>query len=169
MSFKSMAWAAAQQPPSCHDKLVLLQLASHVNANTGLCNPSIDTLARECILSRRRVIMSIQSLEEAGFIEVMRSSTDRKKNVNTYKLSTVVHRVHHSVVHNGHYPSAQHALPVVHNVHINREDEHTLSKRIDDRGQTERTPSAAEAIAKLAAWRASITGKPQPASEQSSG
>jgi hypothetical protein len=79
------------------DKLVLLQLASHVNSKTGLCNPSNALLAQECALSLRSIVGAIKSLEKLRLITVVRTSTNKKKNVNHYKLSTgVVQEVHYS-------------------------------------------------------------------------
>lgn len=136
MSYVCLAWAARQQPTSSVDKLVLVQLASHVNARTGVCNPSIALLARECVASPRRVITAIQNLEALGLITVIRTSTDGKKNVNHYKLSTgVVNHVHH-VVNDVHEGSEHGAHGVVNNVHINIEGEQRIEQRKDSRSTT---------------------------------
>jgi DNA-binding PadR family transcriptional regulator len=128
MSYICLAWAARQRIPSSVDKLVLLQLASHVNSKTGLCNPSNALLAQECAITPRRVVTAINSLEKLKLITVLRSSTNGKKNVNHYKLSTgVVNQVHH-VVNVVHVSSEQNDTTVVNHVHINKEEEQRINK-----------------------------------------
>jgi DNA-binding PadR family transcriptional regulator len=128
MSYICLAWAARQRIPSSVDKLVLLQLASHVNSKTGLCNPSNALLAQECALSLRSIVGAIKSLEKLRLITVVRTSTNKKKNVNHYKLSTGVVQEVHDVVHQVHVSSAGNDKLVVQEVHINKEEEQRINK-----------------------------------------
>ena len=49
-------------------RLVLFALAYHHNPQTGLCNPSIVTLARETKLARSTVLTSLSALESSHLI-----------------------------------------------------------------------------------------------------
>jgi len=87
MSFSALAWASRQLPECAHQKLLLLMLASHHNEQTGLCNPSIKTLAFECCMGPTSVKKHLAALERLGLI--VRQSGSRTQS-NTYKLSTGV-------------------------------------------------------------------------------
>lgn len=89
MSFSAMAWASRQLPECAHQKLLLLMLASHVNDETGLCNPSINTLALECCMGPTSVKKHLGALERLGLI--VKQSGSRTQS-NHYKLSTGVGR-----------------------------------------------------------------------------
>lgn len=89
MSFSAMAWASRQLPECAHQKLLLLMLASHHNEKTGLCNPSIKTLALECCMGPTSVKKHLMALERLGLI--VKHSGSRTES-NTYKLSTGVGR-----------------------------------------------------------------------------
>jgi len=94
MSFSALAWASRQLPECAHQKLLLMMLASHYNDQTGLCNPSIKTLALECCMGPTSVKKHLTALEKLGLI--VRVSGSRTQS-NTYKLSTgVVQEVHYS-------------------------------------------------------------------------
>lgn len=162
MSFTSLAWAARQRLPTAIDKLVLMQIASHVNAKTGLCNPSIATLAAECSVSPRRVITAVQALEGAKLLTVIRTSTDGHKNSNMYKLSTgVVNHVHH-VVNDVHEGSANGDNLVVNHVHINIEEEHRKEHRGEEQNATVDNKEKEKAKAKLKEWVESMRLKAPP-------
>lgn len=85
MSFSAMAWASQQLPECAHQKLLLMMLASHHNDKTGLCNPSIKTLALECCMGPTSVKKHLLALERLGLI--VKQSGNRTQS-NTYKLST---------------------------------------------------------------------------------
>ena len=82
-----MTWAVKQELPAMQ-KIVLLMLANRTNHDTGLCFPSHDTLTKECGMSKRSVVYQIEKLEEAGLINVIRSTNAKgEKNANRYKLN----------------------------------------------------------------------------------
>lgn len=49
-------------------KMVLYWLADHHNGETGHCFPSLNTLAKECEMSRATVVRHLDALESAGLI-----------------------------------------------------------------------------------------------------
>ncbi len=57
---------------SCHEKLVLLVLADHVNRETGMAWPSVATLALETSISERQVQRALKGLSEKGALSVER-------------------------------------------------------------------------------------------------
>jgi hypothetical protein len=63
---------------------LLLVIASHVNPETGWAWPSLDTLAEETTLTRRRVIQLIHGLEALGELEVRRGRG--RGHVNFYRV-----------------------------------------------------------------------------------
>jgi hypothetical protein len=62
----------------------LLVIASHINPDTGWAWPSLDTLAHETGLQRRRTIDLIQLLEGLGELEVRRGQG--RGHVNFYRV-----------------------------------------------------------------------------------
>jgi hypothetical protein len=71
MCFESLAWATKQELPAMQ-KIVLVMLADHENAETKLCFPSIETLSKECGMSERSVSNQIAKLAAVGLIEITR-------------------------------------------------------------------------------------------------
>ncbi len=63
---------------------LLLIIASHVNPDTGWAWPSLDTLAEETTLTRRRVIQLIHHLEALGELDVRRGHG--RGHVNFYRV-----------------------------------------------------------------------------------
>ena len=114
MSFDAMKWAAKQEPNSSITKLVLLMLADRVDKH-GRCWPSLNRIAKDCLLSRRTVINAIKSLERDGLITVVRRSEDGASQSNYYVLSCakdgsetqspLVHEFH-QLVHENHQGGA---------------------------------------------------------------
>lgn len=70
-----------------NDKLVYLGLVMHADTVTGLCWPSIPTLADYIKSKERTVQRSLQALEDAGYVEVER----RRGKSNRYYLLEVIH------------------------------------------------------------------------------
>ena len=58
-------------------KLTLAVLASHVNHESGVCNPSVALLASEAGLSERTVQRVLRLLESAGVVEVVEAGGGR--------------------------------------------------------------------------------------------
>ncbi|MBR7969080.1 helix-turn-helix domain-containing protein [Burkholderia cenocepacia] len=85
MSFQAMTWAVEQDLPALQ-KLVLLMLANCCNAHTGRCDPSHDTLAKECGMSRDSVRRAIAEIEKKGLIEIRRQTQNGVNLPNQYVL-----------------------------------------------------------------------------------
>ncbi len=68
MSLKAMEWALSNRSAEHSTRLVLFALAHHHNPQTGLCNPSIGTLALETRLARSTVLNSLSVLESSFLI-----------------------------------------------------------------------------------------------------
>lgn len=63
-------------------KVVAVRLALYLNMKTGQLNPGIDTLAKECVMSRRTVLYAVSALEKRGYLQ----RTRRAFTSNWYKL-----------------------------------------------------------------------------------
>jgi len=87
MSYHAMAWAGQQRPQTAMQKLVLFQLAWHVNQTTGVCNPSLDTLAEETSLCRTAVKSAISGLVKQGFIMKFSGSSKGCRVSNSYSMN----------------------------------------------------------------------------------
>lgn len=66
------------QPPVL--KLLLLNLAVHSNAKSGLAWPSLATLAHECSVSHSHAKRTVKAAKDAGLISVAQSSTGGGRN-----------------------------------------------------------------------------------------
>lgn len=62
MSFQLMAWAARQRTGSPTRKAVLMALANATNHHTGLCNPSIETIAEETEFGETAIKRALKEL-----------------------------------------------------------------------------------------------------------
>ncbi len=69
MSMKAMEWARKVEGIDFTSKYVLLILAGFHNAKTGQCNPSMETLAKRCLMTERPVKHALRRLEAAGLIQ----------------------------------------------------------------------------------------------------
>jgi len=87
MSWQAVTWVLEHSESTLGSRLVLLCIASHANREGKNAFPSLDTLAREALLSRREVIYAVQSLEEAGELRVHRGIG--RGNPNRYELPWV--------------------------------------------------------------------------------
>lgn len=136
MSFEATAWAWQQEPASSTQKLLLLALADCRNEATGQCNPSHATLASKCQMSPAAVRKNLPGLEKDGFITVLRSTKDGKKQSNQYRLNfTPSHRQRRSVLNAGvgndvssigndvTYHRQPRSVPIGNDVAINLEEE----------------------------------------------
>lgn len=86
MSFKAMAWAAEQHPPTATAKLALLMMASMADRDTNRCWPSYQRLADDCMCSRRTIASTIKSLAEDGYITVANRFNEGGQTSNIYTL-----------------------------------------------------------------------------------
>jgi biotin operon repressor len=91
-------------------------IVSHINRASGVAFPSLTTLAKETRMSRRKIIMCIQSLETKGLLSVTRIKKDGSKEseVNHYALVDTSPQIEGG--------SAQDAPQVVHDVHSNHKN-----------------------------------------------
>lgn len=93
MSFQAMAWATEQDVPAMQ-KIVLLMLANCTNHYNGQCNPSHESLAKDCGMSVRSCKDQIGKLAEAGFLEIVKRSKDGISLPNQYTLAMPKGRGH---------------------------------------------------------------------------
>ena len=77
------ALAKTDPPLSRSEITVAITLANMANAKTGICWPSLTTLAQSANANRRSVVRAINQLSDAGFIKVER--TQGRSNV--YRLN----------------------------------------------------------------------------------
>lgn len=90
MSFQAMAWAVNQPCKNSGEKLVLIMLANHCNSHTGQCNPSQKLLADECSMGVSTLKNHLQSLADAGLIEVVNQDVQGRKVSNQYLLKLAI-------------------------------------------------------------------------------
>ncbi|MCK5711524.1 MAG: helix-turn-helix domain-containing protein [Hyphomicrobiaceae bacterium] len=62
------------------EKLVLIMLANHHAAGTGVCVPTVSRLAKDSGMSQQAILRWVKSLEERKIIEVIRCKQGRKRN-----------------------------------------------------------------------------------------
>ena len=84
MSISTVAQVRSSSKSHGSARTLLLVIASHVNPDTGWAWPSLDTLARETGLQRRRTIDLIHLLEDIGELEVRRGQG--RGHVNFYRV-----------------------------------------------------------------------------------
>lgn len=66
---------------------VYMYLRDRYNTKTGLCFPSVSTIAGALSLSKRTVFRALTDLEKAGFIErIPRSRSNGARSSNQYRL-----------------------------------------------------------------------------------
>jgi DNA-binding transcriptional ArsR family regulator len=69
-------------------KIVLYWLADHHNEETGLCFPSLKTLADECEMNKSTLIRHLDALEEMGLIKRdKRNRENGSRASNSYRLT----------------------------------------------------------------------------------
>lgn len=85
MSLAAMVWAMNQKVGNPVGKLILLKLADNAN-DTGLCWPSLQTIAKVAEVDRSTAIRHIKKLEEMGFVNVIRRQHEGVSLSNHYKL-----------------------------------------------------------------------------------
>jgi hypothetical protein len=84
MSISTVAQVRSSSKSHGSARTLLLVIASHVNPDTGWAWPSLDTLAHETGLQRRRTIDLIHLLEDLGELEVRRGQG--RGHVNFYRV-----------------------------------------------------------------------------------
>lgn len=88
MSFEAMCWANKQRPKGGPtSKLVLLILANRAD-ETGVCWPSAERLATDCMVTRQTVMDHVTKLENEGYIvREPRFDADGGRTSNRYRLT----------------------------------------------------------------------------------
>ncbi|MDZ4152072.1 helix-turn-helix domain-containing protein, partial [Methylicorpusculum sp.] len=89
MSLAAMVWAMNQTTGSPQSKLVLLKLADNANSDTGVCWPSLASIARVTEMNRSTVIRHIKKLNELGLIVTIHRSHEGVNLSNHYRLLMV--------------------------------------------------------------------------------
>jgi len=84
MSISTVAQVRSSSKSHGSARTLLLVIASHVNPDTGWAWPSLDTLAHETGLGRRRTIDLVHLLEGLGELEVRRGHG--RGHVNFYRV-----------------------------------------------------------------------------------
>ena len=88
MSHMMTALAMKQRGLKPAAKILLYWLADHFNGETGLCCPSVETLAEECQISRATVFRYRAELESAGLIvRASESRADGGQGQTSYSLN----------------------------------------------------------------------------------
>ncbi len=80
-----MSWAWDIAGLEIYEKMVLLRLADHANAD-GFCWPGKESLAESCCCSKRKVDLAILSLQAKGLITIEDRSKGGRAVSNTYHL-----------------------------------------------------------------------------------
>jgi hypothetical protein len=91
MSISTVAQVRTSSKSKGSARTLLLVIASHVNPDTGWAWPSLDTLAQETGLKRRRTIDLIHILERLGELEVRRGQG--RGHVNFYRVTVSTEKV----------------------------------------------------------------------------
>jgi hypothetical protein len=91
MSISTVAQVRTSSKSTGSARTLLLVIASHVNPDTGWAWPSLDTLAHETGLQRRRTIDLIHILERLGELEVRRGQG--RGHVNFYRVIVLAEQV----------------------------------------------------------------------------
>lgn len=87
MSAQALIWAANVRGLKPATKIVLIQLAERHNKDTGMCNPSIKTLADDCEMDRTTVMRHIDVLAGLGLISKTANGGEGVgRQVNEYQL-----------------------------------------------------------------------------------
>lgn len=69
MSVHVISWVLKQSPAEGSDRLVLIVLADHADADGSNAYPAVETIAAEARCSRRTAQAALRRLEDAGAIE----------------------------------------------------------------------------------------------------
>jgi hypothetical protein len=88
-TFRGAVLKTAPEALSCHEKIVLLVIASHVNDLGTPAWPSFNTIADMASVSRSTAIRAVKSATEKGWISITRrKKTNGVNKSNVYRLKT---------------------------------------------------------------------------------
>ena len=108
MSVQAIGWALGQDVGTPTRKVVLIALANRVNSDTGLCCPSLKTVAKETCLAKSSVIRALHELEQAGYIQRVQRQRENGSHTSTeyrFPQLTPSARVTPPLSHSGTTPS----------------------------------------------------------------
>ena len=108
MSHYMTALAMKQRGLKPAAKIVLYWLADHHNSETGMCFPSLKTLATECEMDVATVKRQLKHLEDSGIIQRHQRHRENGSQTSTqYSLQMA-----EPMAHNAPPPSAKCATPL---------------------------------------------------------
>lgn len=87
MSVQATTWVWKHSRATGNARLVMLALADHAHPDGSHAYPSVDELARMCLLSSRTVQRCLQQLVKDGEIEL--SAQARQHRATEYRLPGV--------------------------------------------------------------------------------
>jgi len=86
LSHQATGWVLEFSDSRLGARLVLLELAYRMNNDSEICYPSLETIARECRMSKQGVIQAIENLEKLGELSVDRTEKPGSGSVNQYSM-----------------------------------------------------------------------------------
>jgi len=102
-----------------YQQVIYMWLCHHANSENQ-CWPSLNTLAKECNISKRSIIRYLDKLEESGFlVKNPRVTSDEENLSNLYTVIIKGGDSQSQVVSDSHYPSDCESLGVVSDSHPN--------------------------------------------------
>ena len=110
MSSSTVAQVRSASQSKGSARLLLLVIASHENPDTGWAWPSLETLAHEVALSRRRVIQLVHVLETLGELIVRRGHG--RGHVNFYRVNLPVRKKVKSPTQKGEISEPEKVKPI---------------------------------------------------------
>ena len=81
-------------PLTNSERLIALVIFQHIDQDTMLCYPSVDTIKRRAKASRNTVCRTIKLLQELGLMKVEKQRIKGKFDRNVYDFSAVRTRLH---------------------------------------------------------------------------
>jgi hypothetical protein len=92
MSFSAMTWARTVRFGSPIRKAIAYTLADHHNGDSGRCDPSVPTIAREADAGIRAVEINLRWMERAGAIAILRRPGCRNAYILNFAWGTAAAR-----------------------------------------------------------------------------
>lgn len=86
MSHQATGWVLEFSDSRLGARLVLLEISYRMNNESGICYPSLETIAHECRMTKSGVIQAIDNLENSGELSVDRVEKPGSGSVNRYSM-----------------------------------------------------------------------------------
>lgn len=84
LSYQATGWILEFSDSTLGSRLVLHSIAYHMNNDSGFCYPSLETIAKECRMTKAGVIQAVERLEDLGEVSVERAERPGAGSVNKY-------------------------------------------------------------------------------------